>query len=102
LSPDFLEKPDMIQYETKTVLGKIFRRLKDEGKMKSVKKEYDFSIDYLYKLNTHFIRDKKEFSKHVSQVYHSIVWPFAQDIKLLLMDNQLLSETDLFCTDYHF
>ena len=32
LSPDFLEKPDRVQYESKTVLGKIYRRLKYEGK----------------------------------------------------------------------
>ena len=83
-------------YKSPGVLGKMYRALKQEINIDEIIKiEYDLKIIKKYKLGKDMLNDFKIF-KHLAAIYVKVVKPLTDEIKNLMIEKKIISESDLY------
>lgn len=82
--------------ESPGVLGQMFRALKGNIDQKDfLKIEYDLKIMRDYKLSPDVLQDKR-ICEHLCFIYKNVVVPYCQEIRKIMEEKNLFTESDIF------
>lgn len=104
--PDFMEKKNIIEYESKGVLGKLWRDLDSKDAcLQFQKQDYETSVKFEYALNAGFLASggpTQKMHSFLKDCYLKIVDPMTKALRKLMVQNGLSNESELFTSDLHF
>ena len=84
------------------ILGTLFRDIKDDIDIEDLYElEYEIKIAKEYDLDP-FLYEIPEIFTHLEFIYSEVVIPLSEEIRLLLIDNNLVSEGDIFNSTCEF
>ena len=88
--------------ESSGILGQMFRQLKDDmDQDELLKLEYDYKIKWNYSAKL-YVTQSLEICKHLLSLYEQVVKPYNDEIKQIMFEKGLSTESDIFNSNCAF
>lgn len=105
--PDFMSEGKPLHknqkvYESPGILGQLYRALNEDINVEElIDVEYNYKILRKYEMDENLLGNFN-IRKFLAQIYETIVRPMANEIRHIMIDKNLTSETDLYNTSSEF
>ena len=101
-----MEKNDILipTVESRSILGKLYREVNIKEYFESCMiSEHKFSIYRKYKINERIVeKDDTGYHHLLIEAYDEIVRPFREELVKIMVENNIINEAELYCSDFTF